>query len=187
MNEKSLFGSKPGHFAKILKSWSSGATFPSVYPYYGEIGLQDLPLKNTASLFPNSCNVSSVAVLFLIISATIRPRLQMSIALSYLGSIKIISGALYHLLETWGVSSLFLLLFKSFEFLRVSIIWSQFSEIPLIWSRSLETSVFYGRLLDKPKSQILTSQSSLVRRLAGFRSLCITLAEWRKLRAHNKL
>ena len=39
--------------------------------------------------------------------------------------------------------------------------------------------------LARPKSQILSSQSALTRRLPGFRSRWRTLAEWMYLRPHR--
>lgn len=47
-----------------------------------------------------------------------------------------------------------------------------------MWAPSIPST-----LLANPKSATLTEQSSLIKILAGLRSLCNTSAEWRYLRA----
>lgn len=150
------------------------------------------------------------------------PTDQMSIGGPYSFSNKISSGALYHLVTTWPVSSL--LMFFLWSLVLMSFLASSFffcySSTGFLFSSSFISSsccycfsysycyIYYevysslsclsyfvmntalstpAMLRAKPKSQILTLQSSLTKIFAGLRSLWRTLAAWRYLTAQSKL
>ena len=53
--------------------------------------------------------------------------------------------------------------------------------------RSFDFNSFSRQHLDKPKSHRVTLHSSSIKMFPGFRSRCITFAEWMKLRAARQL
>ena len=120
------------------------------------------------------------------------PRLHMSDAWSYCYSFIEISGALYHLELTWPDILLYFCLTPSFIsitflliiFLIYLSVWSFFKLYLRMESRILLELPepfpvrLSGKLLDIPKSHIFTWQSLFIKRLAGLKSRCTTLAEW---------
>ena len=129
------------------------------------------------------------------------PRLHMSEAWSYCFSIRDSSGALYHLELTWldkerGLSFYCCKVWPSF-LITIFFIWRSLSsllipclrmeflirlELPEPFPRQLS-----GNVREMPKSQILIWQSLLIKILAGFKSLCMTLAEWQNFIEHKRL
>jgi len=133
-------------------------------------------------------------------SYIVHPILHMSEAVSYCFSTMETSGALYHLDPIWFDKLLFLLI-------RVSLFFTSFWTIVFYNSSSLPLSSFHfyiqsrnllefplpwpivlsGIVLARPKSQNRILQSSLIKILAGLRSLCKTFAEWRYFIPHSML
>ena len=140
-----------------------------------------------------------------IISASMQPMLQMSMAWSYFFWVSMISGARYHLDTTQFESSLFsfyraglcsyyaALTFRLNNFSYLAC--SSGSPYLLICFRSflrkslkaLASSFFLGMARARPKSQILTLQFESIRKLPGFMSLWIIFAECMKFRAQREL
>ena len=128
--------------------------------------------------------------------------LHISTAWSYWCSTRAISGALYHLEYTWLdkhrrfsvysssfiLISFFMTIFLlwassislAIEFLKIA--WRILLEFPEPFSRRLT-----GKVRDIPKSHSLTWQSLVTKIFAGFKSRCMTFAEWKNFIAHNKL
>mmetsp|Transcript_935 Transcript_935/g.2209 ORF Transcript_935/g.2209 Transcript_935/m.2209 type:complete len:203 (-) Transcript_935:2036-2644(-) len=129
-------------------------------------------------------------------SPMMQPTLHTSIALVYSLSKRMSSGALYHLVTTCPVNSFFK---GPIDLALVSFPLTGFGSGAVsiglgCSSTSMEDSVVdclvsddfvsSGTLRAKPKSQILTSQSSLSRIFAGLRSLWRTLALWMYFMPH---
>lgn len=129
-----------------------------------------------------------------------QPKLQRSEAWSYYFSTKETSGARYQREPTWidmkriwclrrglsftswsAINFCFLIgnsFFLTFWFVNFLIIYvlKPFSLVALS-----------GKVLERPRSQILALQSELRRIFADLRSLCMILASWRKLREQREL
>ena len=109
--------------------------------------------------------------------------LQMSAEESYVDWPRMTSGGLYQRVKTCGDISRLLPFFPS-EFESVSDLGCS-SKLDRSWIVSMELRLLvslesrqaaFGIVLAKPKSHILIEQSSFIKILAGFKSLCITLA-----------
>ena len=161
----------------------------------GDNGKQELPGNKIRSFVLQFLSIEYSS------SWRTQPKLQISTAWSYCYSPAIISGARYHLVQMWFESDLFLFcreLLNNVNFLLITIFisFSVYLSLKLdfkILSRILLEFpepfpiVLLGRVLERPKSQILTFKSSSTRMLDVFMSRWIMFAEWRCLRAHRVL
>jgi len=143
----------------------------------GESGKHEVPVNRNRSSgstpFLEYCSVQEI------ISLRMHPTLHISMEVSYCFSTRMISGALYHLETTWLERSLYLDILAS-RLLRRSTAVSVLDFLPL-------GSSAVGRVLPRPKSQILTLQSTSTRMLAGLMSLCMMLELWMKFMARSIL
>ena len=107
-----------------------------------------------------------------------------------------ISGDRYHLDAMWLERLLFyeevldifdsVSWFKLIPLVSVAVVLSELGNLLIVnFSKILESTI--GKVLAKPKSQILTLQSLSIKILAGFISLWMTLAECKNLRPHRRL
>lgn len=125
----------------------------------------------------------------------------MSEAKSYYFSIRISSGALYHLVATWFERHTFLFFLSSFRLYSLTeiacfiILSSNFSLYFIFTMLSLILFVLplpspkqvSGNVLESPKSQILMLQKWSTKIFSGLISLWITFAELKKLAAQSTL